>query len=201
MLRVSLIFATVLIIELLTGCGHHLDDQQGPNFDRRVQMGPTTSRAVVVRTNAQNPQSAEYTNLDSAPSKENFSQFANSPQNWQPVDNSRVISGSRGFPQAQKGAYFVQQPKDFVAPAQNEYVQLTAGYSRGGAYGYCNYPNYGGYGDYSYYHYYYPNYAANYSSYYYLPTYYSNYSYWYYQPTYYYPTYYGYNYYIYSAWW
>ena len=202
MKKVSFIFAAVLIVELLTACHHSLESNEGNQYGQQ-QMGPTTSRVVVVRVNQQNPAVAEYVNLDTAPSQQNFAQFATNQQNWQVVNNSQVISGTQGYKTAQQGSYFVEQPKDFVASAQPQTVQLSADYYRGGNYGcgYCHYPNYYGYDGYNFNHYYYPNYGVNYGGYNYLPTYYSNYSYWYYQPIFYYPSYYNYNYYIYSAWW
>lgn len=193
--KVSLIFAAVLIVELLISCNHSLEGTMGPRpYDQA--NAPATSKSVVVRVNPQNPSVAEYINLDAAPAQQNFEQFTSTQQNWQSVSHSQVISGSQGYPAAQTGAYFVQQP---TKGQQN----AVAGYFRGNNYGcgYCSsYPNYGGYGSYNYNHYYYPNSGVNYGSYNYLPTYYSNYSYWYYQPTFYYPSY-NYNYYIYSSWW
>ena len=195
MKKVSYLFAAALVIKLLTGCHHPYQDRYDAPSEQSA--APATSKVVVVRVDSQNPQSAEYVNLDSAPSKESFSQFATNYHDWQAVDNSKVIDQSQGYPVAHQGSYFVEHPKDFVA-AKGQNLTALYGYGRGC--GYCGYPNYYGYGNGSYNHYY-PNAYVNYGLYSYLPTYYSNYSYWYYQPYAYYPAYYNYNYYIYTSWW
>ncbi len=200
MKRVSLIFALALAAKLLMACGHNSD---APVQTYELPQGPMAAKTVVVRTSVDDPKNVQYTELKNTPEKSGMEKFVEQDHKWKDLDNSKVISEDQGYPQANnQGWYFVQQPKDFVAP-QSSGSNLTSAWI--GTYsncGYYTYPNYAGYGNYSYYHYY-PSYAYNnYYNYNYQPTYYYNYSYWYYQPYAYYPAYYNnYNYYVYTVWW